>query len=234
MVKAGEAESDVSGAASGKPTNAAALTRARLAQLLNASGYVQRLKATGFRGQIITQTAVGRWITEQGCPTNADGKTLNLADVCAWLVLRYKDGGRDKPAGGAGEIDDDELATRLRKHVGSGDVVGLLGELMNYCDLEKAKAVSGIVVNVINAEKGRVKAQADEYERRLRNGELLESSAVQRERIARARFIRETLEGIGEFAPRLQGKSIVEIRAEMEEIGRELCETLACADSAVR
>jgi hypothetical protein len=63
--------------------------------------------------------------------------------------------------------------------------------------------------------------------RRLRNGELLESSTVAQERIARARFIRESLEGIGQFAPRLQGTSIVEIRAELEEIGRELCEGLA-------
>lgn len=207
-------------------TNAAQLSRTKLAQVLNGCAYAQRRKVSGFTGNIISGTAVGKWITEQACPTNPDGKTLNLADVCAWLAVRYKDGTRDRPP--EPTSDPQKLADDMRGFIDDGDVVGLIGCLLGWVgDLETAKAVSQIVVNVINAEKGRVKAQADEYERRIRAGELLEAKTVEQGNIERCHYIRETLSTLGTYAPRLQGKTLVEIRAELETIGTELLNIFA-------
>jgi hypothetical protein len=43
----------------------------------------------------------------------------------------------------------------------------------------------------------------------------------------RARYIHEALSDLGGYAPRLQGKSITELRSELEEIGRDLLTRLA-------
>jgi len=211
-----------------------ALRRTDLVRQLNATRVADR-RMESRRGKVTTNPTVEKWV-EGGCPVNADG-TVSPLEVCAFLATERKDagGGRKSAAEKAAASKSgkkgsrvDSLSERMRDLVESGDVVGLIGLLMDCTDdLPTAEAVSKIVCNVINAEKGRVKAQSDEYERRIRNGELLEMKVVEMGRIERARFIRETLEGLGSYAPRLQGKTVVGIRQELEEIGRDLMQRLA-------
>lgn len=214
-----------------------ALRRTDLVRQLNATRVADR-RMESRRGKITTNPTVEKWV-EGGCPVNADG-TISPLEVCAFLASERKDaGGGRKSAGTKAAANgkkgkkgsQDSLSDRMRELVESGDVVGLIGLLMECTDdLPTAEAVSKIVCNVINAEKGRVKAQSDEYERRIRSGELLEASKVEMGQIERARFIRETLEGLGSYAPRLQGKTVVGIRQELEEIGRDLMLRLAGDD----
>jgi len=209
-----------------------ALRRTDLVRQLNATRVADR-RMESRRGKITTNPTLEKWV-EGGCPVNADG-TVSPLEVCAFLASERKDagGGRKSAATKAASkgkkgARSDSLSDRMRALVESGDVVGLIGLLMECTDdLPTAEAVSKIVCNVINAEKGRVKAQSDEYERRIRNGELLEARAVEMGRIERARYIRETLEGLGSYAPRLQGKTVVGIRQELEEIGRDMMQRLA-------
>lgn len=218
--------------------NPNALSRRELASLLNGSRTVALRRQTGLspaKAKCTTQNTVSKWL-ESGLPANQDGK-ISLVEVAAWLACERKDGGSGRPSaankaarGGKSSKRStvETLAERMREFVEAGDIVSLIGLLMDHtADLPTAEAVSKIVVNVINAEKGRVKAQADEYERKLAAGELLRRADVEQGYAERAAFIRETLENLPSFAPRLQAKNLIELRGELAEIAREVLLSIA-------
>jgi hypothetical protein len=210
-----------------------ALPRTIFVRRLNSETVVAQRRMDAGRDKVTTNQTVEKWV-EAGCPVNEDG-TISPLEVCAFLACERKDGGGGRPSlsarAGQGEMNGDErrdLVDRMRVCVDQGDVVGLIGLLLNDCpDLQTAEAVSKIVMNIIGAEKSRVKAQADEYDRKIRSGELLEARDVEQGRMERARYIHEALSDLGGYAPRLQGKSITELRSELEEIGRDLLTRLA-------
>ncbi len=200
-------------------------------RLLNATAFAQRRRDAG-QGKVTTDQTLTRWIAG-GCPENPD-RTVSPIEVCAWLASERKEtagrptAGQKAAGGGEGEVNWHELTDELRKLLDQGDVAGLIALLMTKCsDLPTAEAVSKITMNIIGAEKGRVKAQADEFERRLRSGELREAKDVEREQMEWAKFVRETLESLGSYAPRLQAKNLVELRQALEEIGGDLLRQLA-------
>jgi len=207
-----------------------ALRRTDFVRMLNGETRVADRRLQNRRGKITTGTTVEKWL-ESGCPVNTDG-TISPMEVIAFLAAERKDAAKGRPSAASkamrsakarGGKGHETLSDHMRGLVETGDVVGLIGLLMECTDdLQTAEVVSKIVVNVINAEKGRVKAQADEYERKIRSGELLEARDVEQGRIARARYIRETLENMGTHASRLQHKTIVDARKELETIGREM------------
>lgn len=186
--------------------NPNALSRKELAQLLNNSRVVAMRKQMGMKAsqaKCTTQNTIGKWI-ESGLPTTPEGK-LSIIDVAAWHACERKDhgGGRRGASDAAG---------------GDGkEVVNLKEELIK----------SQIRANNASADYRLVKTELEEIKKRIHDGELVEHDEVEKGYVERARFIRESIEGISQSAPRLQGKTLVEVRDELKAIAAELLSTLA-------
>jgi hypothetical protein len=219
------------------------LRQSDLVALLNASRVVADRRAAGMAADRAkaTSTATVRGWTQEGLPKQRNSR-LDLVEVAAWLACARKDGaGRPSVAaraqagrGEGGGLSAEELTERIRQHVdpeAGVDVVGLLSVLLGEgVDLEAAEACAKIVKSLVDSEKGRTKALADEYRRRLQAGELVEAEEVESGRVARAAFTREVVEGLPSQATRLTGLSGPEMRETLREISDEMLRRLSGTD----
>jgi len=179
--------------------NVGALKRTELARLLNQTRTAE-IRRRSKRDKVTSNTTIGKWI-DAGLPVNPNG-SINLLEVCAWLVCERKES----------ITVDGRLADEGKK---------------SYMKLKKDLMQSQVEANNANTNWRKVKTELEEFKRRMQKGELVDASVIEKEEIAKAHYVRETLEDLVLYAGRLTGKRGQELREELEKIGREICIRLA-------
>lgn len=178
------------------------LSTAELVELLNTSAFAVWRREANIIEPVITETAVGKWVRTAGCPHSKKGnkRIFNLVDVCAWLIVERKS---------------------LR---GSAETSG---DNRSMAELEEEKLRCDIDLTKVRIEHERIKAELNDYKRRVQDGELIEASEVEAGQLARARYIRDTLERLPDYAGRLQSLPLQECRDSLGGVARALLRTLS-------
>ena len=178
--------------------NPVALTRKQLATLLNETPVGKSYRTDNGSGVTTPQT-ISNW-EASGCPVNPDG-TYSLPAIAAWLAID-------------------------RKNRSDKSAISIDGASLPILQIEKLKAE---IENLRSTKEYRdVKTELETFKSKLQSGEILPRSDVEAEYVKRARYIRETLDGLPSYAPRLQAKNLIEIRSELEAIARDVCSILSC------